>query len=186
MRKGLSLKQCAACSNSFPMSSYRRDGRTSDGLSRRCNACRKDRRETARSPRSSRKDSVLPQAPVKAPGPTISADPYKYAHSVSAPFTVSFTALRGALAVSVDRLACSRPCADAVLEMHAPPVRSHVHWDARGQGHRAIHRPVRVRVGPAEREGRCEACGTEVRSVPRRPATDLQTVGASVETSAWV
>src|SRR5699024_10958971 len=113
-------------------------------------------------------------------------DPWKYTRNVSVPFTVTFTALQGALSVSVDRLACSRPCADAVLEMHAPPVRSHVHWDARGQGHRAIQRPVRARVGPATREGRCEGCGRGVRLSPRSSSTDLQTVGASVETSAWV
>ena len=195
--KGAIVKTCADCGVEYPTSSYRADGRTKDGLSRRCNACRKaarkERREARKvsvfSPRKAREksgDRAAPQAPVIAPGPTISADPYKYARSISAPYTVTFTALRGALAVSVDRLACSRSCADAVLEKYAPPVRSHVHWDARGQGHRAIQRPVRVRVGPAEREGRCEACGTEVRSVPRRPATDLQTVGASVETSAWV
>src|SRR5699024_7131442 len=124
---------------------------------------------------SSNKNDVVPQAPVKAPGPTISADPYKYARNVSEPFSVSFTALRGALAVSVDRLACSRSCADAVLTAHAPRIYTDVRWDTRGSGHRAIRRPVRARVGPAERDGRCEGCGRDVRPSPR-----------SVETSAWV
>ena len=125
--KGAIVKTCADCGVEYPTSSYRADGRTKDGLSRRCNACRKairkDRREARKvsvfSPRKAREksgDRAVPQAPVKAPGPSISADPWKYALNVSEPFSVTFTALQGALAVSVDRLACSRSCVDAVLE----------------------------------------------------------------------
>jgi len=188
------MRTCAACDKAFPESSYRADRRTKDGLSRRCSECHKNARNarrkaarvTVRSRRSSRKNDVVPQEPIMAPGGVVDPNPWKYACNVSAPFSVTLTALQGALAVSVDRLACSRSCVDAVLEKCAPPIRSHVHWDTRGSGHRAIRRPVRARVGPAERDGRCEGCGCKIRPTPRSSATDLQTVGASVETSAWV
>ena len=187
------MKDCADCGDTFPISHFRPDRRTSDGHAKRCTDCSKRARKakartrgvSARvaAPRPPSVEEIAPQTPIPAPGPFPDSDPWKALRGFSGPLTVTLKGFRGGLPVSPEFPACGRSCAERVLSAKAPAVYRDVHWDPRGNGHRAIRRPVRAVVGPATRNGSCSACGASVTRLPRNGHTYLQTMTADVQDS---